>query len=215
MFKVWHLSSLIVSRAGGSCVPQQRSRRLYGRLLWLPAGRGGARTHRSATYPKGETLNIPPWMTVTFSSLHVLIFDTITSFVHSLYGQKYWDTPFFRREKGKLATKMETQFTYLKMLFSPLLQQFLSVWNDGTHRYKSLVFGDKFLAQGLHLKSHQRCSAAFCRPVKFFHTDWIIISLWSLSYTQRHCHARIEKGHVQTVAIQLEAHNEYHYMLKL
>ncbi len=24
--------------------------------------------------------------------------------------------------------------------------------------YKSLVFGDTFLAQGLHLKSHQRCS---------------------------------------------------------
>ncbi len=67
-----------------------------------------------------------------------------------------------------------------------------------------------------HLKSHQKCSAAFCRPVKFFHTDWIIISLWSLSYTQRHCHVRIEKGPVQTVAIKLEGHNslEYHYMLK-
>ncbi len=25
--------------------------------------------------------------------------------------------------------------------------------------YKSLVFGDEFLAQGLHLKSQQRCSA--------------------------------------------------------
>ncbi len=25
--------------------------------------------------------------------------------------------------------------------------------------YKSLMFGDEFLAQGLHLKSHQRCSA--------------------------------------------------------
>ncbi len=37
-----------------------------------------------------------------------------------------------------------------------------------THMYKSLVFGDEFVAQ---LKSHQRCSAAFCRPVKFFHTD--------------------------------------------
>ncbi len=54
------------------------------------------------------------------------------------------------------------------------------------------------------------------RPVKFFHTDWIIISLWFLSYTQRHCHVRIEKSSVQTVAIKLEAHNslEYHYMLK-
>ncbi len=45
-------------------------------------------------------------------------------------------------------------------------------------------------------QTHQQtqCSAAFCRPVKFFHTDWIIISLWSLSYTQRHCHVRIEKS---------------------
>ncbi len=25
--------------------------------------------------------------------------------------------------------------------------------------YKLLVFGDEFLAQGLHLKSHQRCLA--------------------------------------------------------
>ncbi len=57
---------------------------------------------------------------------------------------------------------------------------------------------------------------AFCRPVKFFHTDWIIISHWSLLYTQRHCHVRIEKGPVQTVDIKLKAHNslEYHYMLK-
>ncbi len=40
-------------------------------------------------------------------------------------------------------------------------------------------------------------------------------SFWTLSYTQRHCHVRIEKGRVQTVAIILEAHNflEYHYML--
>ncbi len=48
---------------------------------------------------------------------------------------------------------------------------------------------------------------SYSRPVKFFHTDWIIISLWSLSYTQRHCHVRIEKGLVQTVAIKLDAHN--------
>ncbi len=64
----------------------------------------------------------------------------------------------------------------------------------------SLVFGDAFLAQCLHLKSHQRCSAG----------------IRTRSYTQRHCHVRIEKGSVQTVAIKLEAHNslEYHYMLK-
>ncbi len=37
--------------------------------------------------------------------------------------------------------------------------------------YKSLEFGDEFVAQGLLLQLHQKCSAAFCRPVKFFHTD--------------------------------------------
>ncbi len=26
--------------------------------------------------------------------------QTPNRLVHSLYGQKYWDTPFFRREKG-------------------------------------------------------------------------------------------------------------------
>ncbi len=52
--------------------------------------------------------------------------------------------------------------------------------------YKSLVFGDEFVAQGLHLKSHQRLS---------------------LCNKQRHCHVRIEKGPVQTVSIKLEAHN--------
>ncbi len=97
---------------------------------------------------------------------------------------------------------------YLEIVFPPLLHQFWSVWNDCPHIYKSLVFGDEFSA---HLKSHQRCSAAFCRPIKFFHTDWIIISLWSLSYTQRHCHVRIENGSVQTVAITLDS-LEYHYM---
>ncbi len=102
--------------------------------------------------------------------------------VHSLYGQKYWDTPFFRRGKRRFQTVATKKCMYLKIVFPPLLQQFWSVWNDWTHMYKSLVFGDEFLAQGLHLKSHQRCSAAFCRPVKFFHTDWIIISLWSLPY---------------------------------
>ncbi len=32
--------------------------------------------------------------------------------------------------------------------------------------YKSLVFGDEFLAQGLHLKSHQRCSASIIHTCK-------------------------------------------------
>ncbi len=124
-----------------------------------------------------------------------------------------------------VATEVEIQFLSTLIISPSLLPQFGSAFfssKEGVSQYlcpynecKSLVFGDEFLAQGLHLKSHQRCSAGI-RPVKFFHTDWIIISLWFLSYTQRHCHVRIEKGPVQTVAIKLEAHNslEYHYMLK-
>ncbi len=73
---------------------------------------------------------------------------------------KVLDTNFFRREKytSKLATNT---FLYLKIVFPSLLQQFWSVWNDCTHMNKSLVFGDEFLAQGLYLKSHQKCSAVF------------------------------------------------------
>ncbi len=85
----------------------------------------------------------------------------------------------------------------LKVPFSLLKKgasQYFCPYNEWT--YKSLVFGDEFLAQGLHLKSNQRCSAGIMNP--------------------RHCHIRIEKAPIQTVAIKLEAHNslECHYMLK-
>ncbi len=39
------------------------------------------------------------------------------------------------------------------LVFPSLLHQFWSVWKDWTHMYKSLVFGDEFLSQGLFLKS--------------------------------------------------------------
>ncbi len=50
-----------------------------------------------------------------------------------------------------------------------------------------LVFGDEFLAQGLHLKSHQRCSAGIRT---WFYADQSssstltesIISSWTLPY---------------------------------
>ncbi len=139
--------------------------------------------------------------------------NTNDLYIH--YMDKSTGTPSLEEKKAlpNCGNKDGNIIHVLKKNVPPLLQQFWSVWNDWTHMYKSLVFVDELLA---HLKSHQRCSAAFCRPVKFFHTDWIIISFWSLSYTQRHCHVRIEKGPVQTVAIKLEAHNflEYHYMLK-
>ncbi len=62
-----------------------------------------------------------------------------------------------------VATVFEVSFSVLK---KGGVQIFLSIYC----MYKSLVFGDEFLVQGLHLKSHQRCLAG---PVKFFHTDWI------------------------------------------
>ncbi len=86
--------------------------------------------------------------------------------------------------------------------------------------YKSLVFGDEFLAQGL-IYSHTR-GVKLGLGLGFMQTSQVLphwlnqsFSFWTLSYTQRHCHVRIEKGPVQTVAIILEAHNflEYHYML--
>ncbi len=85
-----------------------------------------------------------------------------TNDLHSLYGQKYWDTPFFRREKGTSELwqqRWKHNLCTYTFVFPPLLQQFGSVCNDCTHMYKSLVFGYEFLAQGLYLKSHQKCSA--------------------------------------------------------
>ncbi len=93
--------------------------------------------------------------------------------------------------------------------------------NGCIHMYKSLVFGDEFLAQGLHFKSHQKCSAGIrtCLSADQSSSSTLTQSVFSfltLPYTQIHCHVRIEKSPVQTVAIKLEAHNslEYHYMLK-
>ncbi len=86
---------------------------------------------------------------------------------------------------------------------------------------KSLVFGDEFLAQGLHLKSHQKCSAGIRTWLSADQSSsstltQSIFPFLTLPYTQRQCQACIEKCSVQTVAIKLDAHNslEYHYMLK-
>ncbi len=136
-----------------------------------------------------------------------------TSDLYIHYMDKSTGTPFFRRENGTSKLWQQRNECTQKRYFHLCCNRCEVYEMTVSHMYKSLVFDDEFLA---HLKSHQRCSAAFCRPVKFFHTDWIIISLWFLSYTQRHCHVRIEKSPVQTVDIKLEAHNslEYHYMLK-
>ncbi len=70
------------------------------------------------------------------------------------------------------------------------------------HMYKSLVFGDEFVS---HLKSHQRCPAAFCRPVKFFHTDWIIISLWPLTLWITGCASLFSNKRLLELAMSLSS----------
>ncbi len=41
--------------------------------------------------------------------------------------------------------------------------------------YKSLVFGDEFLAHGLHLKSHQRCSAGIRTLLSAKHLHFCVL----------------------------------------
>ncbi len=123
---------------------------------------------------------------------------------------KSTDTPFFRKRHFQNFGNKDGNIVHVFKCFISASVATVLKW---LYPYVQVTgVCDEFVS---HLKSHQRCSAGI-RPVKFFHTDWIIISLWFLSYTQRHCHVRIEKSPVQTVAIQLEAHKslEYHYMLK-
>ncbi len=111
------------------------------------------------------------------------------------------------------ATEMEIHFVSTWIMFPSLLPQFGSALSLLKKYFVRIMNVQVVSVWWWVIKSEQRCSAAFCRPVKFFHTDWIIISLWFLSYTQRHCHVRIEKAPVQIVSIKLDS-LEYHYMLK-
>ncbi len=64
-----------------------------------------------------------------------------------------------------VAQMWNTVFKYMNNV--PQLEEPFSLLNKGVSQYfcpyngmyKSLVFGDEFLSQGLHLKSHQKCSA--------------------------------------------------------
>ncbi len=62
-------------------------------------------------------------------------------------------------EKNALPNCGNKEINVLKTVMSTSVATVLKCMNDCTHMYKSLVFGDEFLAQGLYLKSHQRCSA--------------------------------------------------------
>ncbi len=86
---------------------------------------------------------------------------------HTLYCLKYWDTPFFRTEKGTSKSVATTMGTIVFPVFVKL---------------------------GLGLGFMQTSQVL---------PHWLnqSLSFWTLPYTQRHCHVRIEKkGPVQTVA---------------
>ncbi len=124
-----------------------------------------------------------------------------------------------------VATEMEIQFWNTLIMFPSLL---FSVLKKGVSQYfclYSVCTSHWCLVMSFWLKV---CIYSHTRGVKlglglgFMQTSQVLphwlnqsFSFWTLPYTQRHCHVRIEKGPVQTVAIILEAHNflEYHYML--
>ncbi len=94
--------------------------------------------------------------------------------------------------------------------------------NDGNiiHVFKNCISISVATVLEVSKMTEHICTSHWCLVMSF----WLKVCIYShtrgvklgtLSYTQRHCHVRIEKGPVQTVAIILEAHNflEYHYML--
>ncbi len=136
-----------------------------------------------------------------------------------------------------VATEMEIQFlntwiimfmNYVPIVVATDLEVHFSVLKKGVSQYfclYSVCTSHWCLVMSFWLKV---CIYSHTRGVKlglglgFMQTSQVLphwlnqsFSFWTLSYTQRHCHVRIEKSPVQTVAIILEAHNflEYHYML--
>ncbi len=67
--------------------------------------------------------------------------NTNDLYIH--YMDKSTGTPSLE-EKRRLQTVPTKTLMYLKIVFPALLHQFWSVWTDGTHMNKSLVFGDVY-----------------------------------------------------------------------
>ncbi len=128
--------------------------------------------------------------------------------VHILYRQKYWDTPFFRTEKctsKSVATKMKTVHVFKNCISISVA----TVW-EVSKMTEPICTSHWCLVMSFCLKV---CIYSHTRGVKlglglgFMQTSQVLphwlnqFSFWTLPYTQRHCHVRIEKGPVQTVAI--------------
>ncbi len=125
-----------------------------------------------------------------------------------------------------VATEMEIQFLNTWIMFPSLLPQIWKyIWVSQYFCLYSVCTSHWCLVMSFWLKvfiySHTR-GVKLGLGLGFMQTSQVLphwlnqsFSFWTLSYTQRHCHVRREKGPVQTVAIILEAHNflEYHYVL--
>ncbi len=90
--------------------------------------------------------------------------DTVISYTSKLL-QKRWKYKFFSFSKrgGSTFPKVHGLCFHLccHSLEEPfsLLKKGVSNYFCPYNEYKSMLFVDAFLAQGMHLKSHQRCSA--------------------------------------------------------
>ncbi len=143
--------------------------------------------------------------------------------VHTLYRQKYWDTTFFITEKMHFQICGNNDGNIIHV-FKNCISISVATVLEVSKMTEPICTSHCCLVMSFWLKV---CIYSHTRGVKlglglgFMQTSqvlphWLNQSfLLILSYTQRHCHIRIEKGPVQTVAIILEAHNflEYHYML--
>ncbi len=169
---------------------------------------------------KSDSRNIYK-ITVLNKSCCFELFETFS--FQRCHHRKYWDTPFFRTEKGTsktVATKMETIHVFKNCIFisvaTVLEVSKMTVPICTSHWCLVMIFWLKVC-----IYSHTR-GVKLGLGLGFMQTSQVLphwlnqsFSFWTLPYTQRHCHDRIEKSPVQTVAIKLEAHNflEYHFML--
>ncbi len=129
------------------------------------------------------------------------VFKVYSCQMYTIYGQKYWDTPFFRTEKGTsktVATKMETIFYVFKNCISISAATLFYV----SKMTEPICTSHWCLVMSFCLKV---CIYSHTRGVKlglglgFIQISQVLphwlnqsFSFWTLSYTQRHCHVRIE-----------------------
>ncbi len=144
--------------------------------------------------------------------------------VYTLYRQNYWDTPFFRTEKMHFQICGNNDGNIIHV-FKNCISISVATVLEVSKMTVPICTSHWCLVMSFWLKV---CIYSHTRGVKlglglgFMQTSQVLphwlnqsFSFWTLPYIQRHCHVRIEKGPVQTVAIILEAHNflEDHYML--